>query len=936
MTVLLPHENFKSHHVLLFTNPSQTHHLCPFILYAQVSATGDAVKVVAEPSHDENDQQQQPLTPDTAVVSPSASDESPPAPSADDNGNAAAGEIEAQQRGENIVEEEGVEVAVSVESAAATTPSINNNGVSFPIPSKAPSFTSRSSSNISHKSSASATSYNTSTTLPTTPGRSASNAPLSVLFLSSDTGGGHRASAMSLARQFELLHPGSTYQLLDVVTECMPVGPLGQYSYPSFGLMPSGPPSPSLSSSSLVDDGLEHEAADGAAAAAVDSEVEDITTAGDGSDNADSNSSNAKVRSPSAKVVHHVQSCIDELSFSPSTDNLVEAGNANNANANTNNPNDDLPLPPLPPRRSSGNTANGAAAGAAAAGAGASGGAHQPAFKKSASAPPAFGIESFYKHLSAHPQQWRLLYHTSNSPPVRLLTDVGLKLATERTVTAKIRDINPDVVVSVHPLMTAIPSLACAKISSDTGQHLPFFTVVTDLGSGHDAWFAGKREVERIFLASDSITELAVKRGKIPRDKIVRSGLPIRHEFAVHANKMGPDGRASTEQAVPYRMSIRRDKLDLCPDPDHKVVLVMGGGEGNGALSSIVDSLYVELCSRSVDATVVVVCGRNAVLKEALETRDWDGLRKRGHKRAERRRKTVVLAQRVRRMLSSISTGDLRGAAATDGEEEAASSSAVVRFEEEEKGDNVEGGDNSADVEDAADTRPGAESPASTVDTTPPDKKSAASQHEMDTAAPVDSTPTKGGDDSDSNLITEGLGATCGASLCLADARDENDSDGDDKFDTATPGSPTGCLSPVSSMESLSKAGSASVQVKPLGFVTNMAEYMVGADLLISKAGPGTIAEAAALGLPVLLTSYLPGQEEGNLDFVLKNEFGAYVADSDPDGVARQCSSWLRDEEKLAEMSKKASKAGVPNAAEDIARYIGQSVIRWKVHNEAH
>ena len=171
----------------------------------------------------------------------------------------------------------------------------------------------------------------------------------------------------------------------------------------------------------------------------------------------------------------------------------------------------------------------------------------------------------------------------------------------------------------------------------------------------------------------------------------------------------------------------------------------------------------------------------------------------------------------------------------------------------------------------------------------------------------------------------------------MADARDENDSDGDEKFDAATPGSPTGeCLSPVSSMESLSKAGSASVQVKPLGFVTNMAEYMVGADLLISKAGPGTIAEAAALGLPVLLTSYLPGQEEGNIDFVLKNEFGAYVADSDPDGVARQCSSWLRDEEKLAEMSKKASDAGVPNAAEDIARYIGQSVIRWKVHNEAH
>ena len=167
------------------------------------------------------------------------------------------------------------------------------------------------------------------------------------------------------------------------------------------------------------------------------------------------------------------------------------------------------------------------------------------------------------------------------------------------------------------------------------------------------------------------------------------------------------------------------------------------------------------------------------------------------------------------------------------------------------------------------------------------------------------------------------------------DARDEQESDGDDdKYYAHTPQG-AGCLSPVSSMDSLAKAGSASVQVKPLGFVTNMAEYMVGADLLISKAGPGTIAEAAALGLPVLLTSYLPGQEEGNIDFVLKNEFGAYVSDSNPDGVARQCSTWLRDEEKLAEMSKKATEAGVPNAAQEIAKYIGQSVIRWKVHNEA-
>ena len=341
-------------------------------------------------------------------------------------------------------------------------------------------------------------------------------------------------------------------------------------------------------------------------------------------------------------------------------------------------------------------------------------------------------------------------------------------------------------------------------------------------------------------------------------------------------------------------MTVRRDRLDLSNDPEHRVVLVMGGGEGCGALSSIVDSLYVELCSRSVDATVVVVCGRNETLMETLETRDWEGLRKRGHKRAERRRKTVVLAQRVRRMLSSISTGDLRGSA----------EAAATAVRSEDANANEQGND-------GEDIGGGAESPGST---------SGAVEEKND-------TPLEG---EDALQAPE-------AELCTssAEARDENDSGSEgEKDDATTPASPAGdCLSPCSSMESLAE-GSASVQVKPQGFVTNMAEYMVGADLLISKAGPGTIAEAASLGLPVLLTSYLPGQEEGNVDFVIENGFGAYVADSDPNGVAKQCSSWLRVDDALAERSRNAMEAGVPNAAEDIARHIGQSVVRWMKHNE--
>mmetsp|Transcript_21487 Transcript_21487/g.45428 ORF Transcript_21487/g.45428 Transcript_21487/m.45428 type:complete len:137 (+) Transcript_21487:888-1298(+) len=42
------------------------------------------------------------------------------------------------------------------------------------------------------------------------------------------------------------------------------------------------------------------------------------------------------------------------------------------------------------------------------------------------------------------------------------------------------------------------------------------------------------------------------------------------------------------------------------------------------------------------------------------------------------------------------------------------------------------------------------------------------------------------------------------------------------------------------------------VDVVPLGFMTNMADWIVAADVLVSKAGPGTIAEAATVGLVLM------------------------------------------------------------------------------------
>lgn len=47
------------------------------------------------------------------------------------------------------------------------------------------------------------------------------------------------------------------------------------------------------------------------------------------------------------------------------------------------------------------------------------------------------------------------------------------------------------------------------------------------------------------------------------------------------------------------------------------------------------------------------------------------------------------------------------------------------------------------------------------------------------------------------------------------------------------------------------------VKVRILGFVNNMDEWMNASDALVTKAGPGTIAEASICGLPCMLFAYL-------------------------------------------------------------------------------
>jgi 1,2-diacylglycerol 3-beta-galactosyltransferase len=114
-----------------------------------------------------------------------------------------------------------------------------------------------------------------------------------------------------------------------------------------------------------------------------------------------------------------------------------------------------------------------------------------------------------------------------------------------------------------------------------------------------------------------------------------------------------------------------------------------------------------------------------------------------------------------------------------------------------------------------------------------------------------------------------------------------------------------------------------------LGFVDNMPALMRAADLVVTKAGPGAIAEALASGVPLVLTGYLPGQETANIRFVTEAGFGLYAPRRDE--LREAVERLLSDAGKEANaMAARAAAIARPYASLDIARECITLVRRYR------
>ena len=105
-----------------------------------------------------------------------------------------------------------------------------------------------------------------------------------------------------------------------------------------------------------------------------------------------------------------------------------------------------------------------------------------------------------------------------------------------------------------------------------------------------------------------------------------------------------------------------------------------------------------------------------------------------------------------------------------------------------------------------------------------------------------------------------------------------------------------------------------------LGYVTNMAEWMWASDVLVTNAGPSTIIEAVHCSLPMVLAGAIPGQEEGNVSFVLSNGLGMMA--TEPQDVVASVAKLLTDQSLVAKIRSAMQRVRRPHAALETARLI--------------
>jgi processive 1,2-diacylglycerol beta-glucosyltransferase len=106
----------------------------------------------------------------------------------------------------------------------------------------------------------------------------------------------------------------------------------------------------------------------------------------------------------------------------------------------------------------------------------------------------------------------------------------------------------------------------------------------------------------------------------------------------------------------------------------------------------------------------------------------------------------------------------------------------------------------------------------------------------------------------------------------------------------------------------------------PQGYTHQVERLMACADLVITKPGGLTTSECLAIGVPMIVHSPIPGQEERNADYLL--EQGAALKAVDTVGLEYRVAELLASPSRLAQLRERTRALARPHAARDVLRIV--------------
>jgi 1,2-diacylglycerol 3-beta-galactosyltransferase len=196
--------------------------------------------------------------------------------------------------------------------------------------------------------------------------------------------------------------------------------------------------------------------------------------------------------------------------------------------------------------------------------------------------------------VNTHPQSYEAQYWLND----RLMKNSVASRAYQRNLYPKLKKLFPqhpaDLIVCAHSVFVRPALYALEKLRITT----PMVTVVTDYALPPVLWY-DPRAVKTL-VPTPPAFERGLELG-IPKDRLVLTG-PVLHPRFTEPGLSKLEARA-----------------ELGWNPDAKVGLLVGGGDGMGPLQALATAID----DSQADLELVVVAGRNETLKRTLEARVW-------------------------------------------------------------------------------------------------------------------------------------------------------------------------------------------------------------------------------------------------------------------------------------------------------------------------